>query len=91
MAAVNEFEGTQKSVIQGASGCFLITPHDTNELTKVTRGLSFAAAGAIAVVMENGDDVIIPAGALAAGIIHPIKIKKIKSTGTTATSLVGWY
>lgn len=91
MAAVDQFSSTKTTIMQAAVGGFLITPHDTNELTYVTRAISFATAGALAVVMEDGSDFIIPSGALAAGVLHPLRIKKIKSTGTGAgMNIVGW-
>lgn len=90
MTAFDQFDNTKVSIIQSAVGSFLITPHDTNELAYVTRAISFATAGALAVVMENGDDVIIPSGALAAGVMHPLRIKKIKLTGTGAAGVVGY-
>lgn len=74
-----------------ANGGFLITPHDTNLLTYFTRGISFASDGALAVVMMDGSDFIIPSGALQAGCIHPLRIKQVKATGTTATGIVGYY
>lgn len=90
MAAVDQFQTTKKNILESAVGGFLITASDANELAYITRALSFTTAGAIAVVMEDGSDFIIPSGALAAGIMHPLRIKKIKTTGTTASGFVGW-
>lgn len=58
------------------------------------RGISFGTAGALSMVpaADTGSTtVVIPSGALAAGIIHPISPKEIKSSGTTAASIVAWY
>ena len=57
-----------KGILEAASRCFLITPHATNELAYVTRGISFGTAGALEVVLEGDtNSVVIPSGALAAG------------------------
>lgn len=90
MAATDNYASSGKSVIEPARGGFLITAHDTNELDQVTRAISFGTAGALAVVMQDGSDFIIPSGALAAGVMHPLRIKKVKSTGTTASGIVGY-
>ncbi len=68
----------------------LITPSDATELNP-TRGISFAAEGALAVEDAEGNSVTIPSGALAAGVIHPLSLKKVKATGTTATGIVGYW
>lgn len=73
-----------------AQGAFLITPDDSTDLPRSTRGISFAVPGSIRVTMVDGDVVTIPSGALAAGVIHPIGVRRVHSTGTTATGLVGW-
>lgn len=63
-----------------------VTPHDTNELTYITRGILVAVAGTVKITSVAGDEVTVT---LAAGIIHPIRAKIIWSTGTSATGIVG--
>lgn len=72
-----------------ASNAFAITPHDTNELTYVTRGIWIGGAGNVKVTTVNGDTVTFT-GALA-GTIIPVRAKIVFSTGTTATSMIGIY
>ena len=84
----------QKEIIP-AEHIFLITPHDTNWLDyngtpTATRGLSFATAGDLRVMTVNDEIVTIPDGALAEGIIHPMAVKRVYATGTTAESIVGY-
>ena len=69
----------------------LITPHDTNELSYVTRGISFGTAGALKVKTAGGDTVTIPSGALAAGVIHPLRVVQVFSTGTGASDIAGYW
>ena len=71
-----------------ARGGFTITPADA-DLTTYTRGICFATAGILRVTFVNGDDVTFPSGALAAGIVHPLAVRRVWSTTTTAASIVG--
>ena len=77
--------------VSGASGVFLITPDNSNDLDQMTWGISFAAAGDLKIDDEEGNTVVIPSGALAAGIIHPIHATRVYATGTSATGIVGYY
>jgi hypothetical protein len=66
-----------------------ITPSDSATLPFVSRGISFATAGALTIDCAGGDtNVTIPSGALAAGIVHPIAATRIYTTGTTAANIV---
>lgn len=67
-----------------------ITPHDTNELaTTPTRAIYVGGAGAIAAVLVDGNAVTF--AGLLAGSVLPVQARIVKSTGTTATSLVALY
>ena len=52
------------------------------------RGVSFGTAGALKIDTATDSGVVIPSGALAAGIMHPIEITKIYSSGTGAQGIV---
>jgi len=75
---------------------FLITPNDANNFNDahgrqvVARAISIAGAGALSVETFTGETVIIPSGALAVGHLHYILVRKVHSTGTTATGIVGY-
>ena len=79
-----------QDVTKYAVDAFLISPNDSTDLDSVTRAISFATAGALAVIMQDGTELIIPAGALAAGIMHPIGVQRVKLTGTGAGGIVGY-
>lgn len=55
-----------------------------------TAGLFIGTAGAVTVIMANGNERILPA-TLIAGVIHPISVKRVKVTGTTAIDLYAIY
>ena len=71
-----------------ASGGFAVTPNDTTDLVKPTDALYVGVAGAIKVDMLNGDTITLPT--LTAGILHPIRARRIYAAGTTATSIFGF-
>lgn len=68
-------------------GAFSITPNDTTELTNVTRALYVGGSGDIVVVFEDGSEVTLKN--LQAGVWHPMRVRQVKATGTTATDIVG--
>ncbi len=78
------------SATWGADSVVLVSPDNSNDLPAVIRGISFATAGALKITTLDGTTTTIPSGALAAGIIHPITIKRVWSTGTTAANIVGY-
>lgn len=66
---------------------FTVTADDTNELSEVTRALYVGVGGDIALVMRDGNEVTfqnVPEGSLL-----PIRVSKVKATGTTAANILG--
>ena len=68
-------------------GGFDITPDDATDLVSLTRAIILEGAGDVAVILKNGDAITLPA--LAAGVIYPVRVARVLSTGTTATGLKG--
>jgi hypothetical protein len=66
---------------------FTITPHDTTVLTRLCHGFSVGVAGNVVVLTALGNVATIP---VVAGVIYPLLIKRVNSTSTTATGIVGW-
>jgi hypothetical protein len=68
---------------------FTITPDDDTDLAQTaTRGIYVGTSGDLAVIPLNGEDpVVLPN--LAAGIIHPIRARRVRATGTTAVDIIG--
>jgi hypothetical protein len=91
MPAENTFITHRPGLGSPAHHCALVTPHDVNELEIATRGLSFAAAGALKVKTVGGETVVIPSGSLAAGIVHPLRVVQVFATGTDATDIVAFW
>jgi hypothetical protein len=83
--ATNEF-ATHASFDAPFTRASVITPHDTNEIAYVTRGVYVGGAGTLTVVMQDGSTCLF--SGIPAGTVLPIRVKIIKSTGTTATLIV---
>ena len=63
---------------------------DTVDLPAITTGLYVGETGNVAVILAGGDTSVIFV-AVPAGTILPIQCKRVKSTGTTATSIVALF
>lgn len=85
----DKFKNYTPEIEGPAEGAFLITPHDVNLLAISSRGIYIGGNGNITVVMVSGEEVTF-VGCLAGSII-PIRCKQVKSTGTTASNLIGMY
>lgn len=64
------------------TGAFAITPHDSNDLTEVTLNLFVGTAGTAKLTMFDGS--VVEYATLNAGR-HPLRVKRVWATGTTAT------
>jgi len=87
MAAIENFPTTGDQPFYSARRAFAITKNDDNELAYVTKAIYVGGAGDVAVRMYDGTDVTF--AGVAAGTILPIMVKRVLSTGTDATNIVG--
>jgi len=69
-----------------ASVASAVTPNDSTDLTTVAQGLYIGGAGDLKVDMADSGTVTF--SALPAGIFLPIIVKRVYSTGTTATNII---
>ena len=79
----------EHSIFAPVKNAFAITGSDTDLLQQPTRGIYVGGSGDVVAVLVGGDEVTFTS--LVAGVIHPIRAKQIKSTNTTATSIIGVY
>jgi hypothetical protein len=77
------------SEVVPAANAAAITPSNTVDLTTVTRGIYVGVSGDLKVDLVSGDTVTFVG--LAAGMVHPLRVKRVYATGTSATSIVGVY
>ena len=67
---------------------FAITPNNGADLAQPTKGLIVGSAGDVAVIMaEDSASVVLPK--LAAGVVHPLRVKRVLATGTEPLIIIG--
>jgi hypothetical protein len=72
----------------GATKAVAITPDDDTDID-VTRGLYVGGAGDLVVVLGD-DDTPMTFTAIAAGVIHPLRVKRVMEA-STANGILGVY
>lgn len=87
MPAANPINPLSDDPTQPARHAAAITPDNSTDLTTATRGLYVGGAGDVAAIMAGGETVTFVG--LAAGVVHPLSVARVKATGTTATGIVG--
>jgi len=84
----DNFDKYQQGLDSPAYNAATITPADS-DLSTDLRAFYVGSAGDVAIETTGGDSVTfsnVPTGA-----IIPVRCRQLKSTGTTATSIVGLY
>jgi hypothetical protein len=74
--------------IQPAKSAANVSPNDTININE-TKGLYVGASGDVKADMWDGTTVTFTA--LSAGVTHPLSVKRVYATGTTATGIVALY
>ena len=69
---------------------FAISPNDTTALTALTRAIYVGGAGDISLILA-GDTAAVTFKAVPVGTTLDVCASLVKSTGTTATNLLGLY
>lgn len=67
-----------------------ITNSDSVDLTETSRAL-YTGSGGTAVILLEGDSAAVTFTSLAAGVVLPLRVKRVNATGTTPTDLVALY
>lgn len=76
--------------IKSGTRAVAVTPDNSNDLVGgATRGLYVGVAGDVNVDMADGGTVLFVA--MAAGIVHPISVKRVRVASTDAESIVAIY
>ena len=85
MPAIDTFDAYSRGLESPLSSATEITPDDVNDLSHVSRAVFVGGGGDLQVTMQDGQTVTF--GALAPGW-HPIRVRRILATGTTASAIV---
>ncbi len=89
MPATDPFSTNATGLDAPALHAFAITPDDNNDLAIATRGIYVGVGGDVAVVTAGGETVTLKNAS--AGTTLPVRVARVKATGTTATNLIGLY
>lgn len=88
MATAN-FNGRAQDQTGPSAAFFPVTPHDTESLPKgICRSLFVGTAGVVQVRNLAGDVVAFQSQA---SQYHPVRVRQVLATGTTATGIVALY
>ncbi len=82
------FKDYAESLDSPPSHMAAVTPSDDQDLATVSRGINVAGEGAVRITTARGETAAVH---VAAGIVFPIRARKIWATGTTATGIVALY
>lgn len=69
---------------------FAVTPSDSTDFTAVPRALWVGVGGDIVGILQ-GDSATVTIKNVASGALVPLAFKRVYSTGTSATYMVGVY
>lgn len=89
MADLNQRHMDRDRTVSAGSAT-AVTPHDSNDLAAVTRGLYVGGAGTVRVMLER-DSVSVDFVGVLAGSVLPLRVGRVLNTGTTASSIVALY
>ncbi len=86
----DRYNGSSANLTTPAVRAQVLTPSDSTNITGFTRGLMVSTAVDVRVTlteMADGTHVTLPS--LAAGVIHPLRVKRLWATGTGAATIIG--
>lgn len=90
MTAVDKVGVSMGRATLPGNSAFAITPDNDEDLAYVTRGIYVGVAGDVKVDMFGTGTAIVFKD-LAAGVVHPLRVKRVYEAGTDATDIVGVY
>lgn len=84
----DNFQNSSDSLIAPAQVCFHVTPHDTQELEAVTKAIYVGQGGDVTLrAVDSTSDTIFRN--VQTGSILDVRVSAIRSTGTSASDIVG--
>jgi hypothetical protein len=89
MPATDAFSRQRALTSDPYTNAVAVTPHDTNDLTYVTRGVYVGGAGTLKVNMQDSGTVTFTG--VPVGTLLPIRATRVFSTGTSATSILALW
>jgi len=89
MPATDAFSRQRALTNDPYTNAVAVTPHDTNDLTYVTRGVYVGGAGTLKVNMQDSGTVTFTG--VPVGTLLPIRATRVYSTGTTASTILALW
>ena len=89
MPATDNFSRQQSLTSDPASNAVLVSPNDSTDLTYVTRAVYVGTTGNMKVTMQDSGTVLFTG--IAAGTTLPIRVTRIWSTTTTASTILALW
>lgn len=83
----DRFETMANGADSPATHGFPIVPNDSTDLQEITRAIYVGAPGTVVLVLLSGAELTL--AGIAAGTILPLRVRRVKATGTTASSVIG--
>ncbi len=83
----DRFADFQPSLSGPASTGFSVVPNDAADLPEATRALYVGTGGDLAVTMLSGAELVL--AGLPDGSLLPLRVVRVRATGTTAAAIVG--
>ena len=84
---ISAYNGSEKTV--SAPKSFAITKSDTDDFAFLVRAIYVGTTGNVVVV--NPDETTVTFTTVPAGAILPVMARRVNSTNTTASNMVGLY
>lgn len=85
---INEFDSFADSPTSPADNAFAITPHASDELALITKAIYVGGTGDVALrTLAGAADVVFKN--VPAGMILDVRARAVRTSGTTATFLIG--
>jgi hypothetical protein len=85
-------DGSRNVLLSGSNAmdAAAVVPNDGADLAKgTTKGLYLGVSGDVKITLSSGS--IVAFKGLSSGVIHPIAVKRVHATGTTATDILAVY
>jgi hypothetical protein len=84
------FENRADHVSAPATRCVAVTPHDSNVLSAIPKGLYVGTGGSLSIEAVGGGGAVTLAN-VASGSVIPVRVRIVRATGTTAADIVALY
>lgn len=84
----DQFAGQSRTMTSPATDMVAVTPDDANDLPMVSIALNVASPGKVRVTTQDGSTGDL---SVSAGVVFPVRARRVWATGTTATGICALY